>query len=218
MPTCFSELPKGYAGHRSASKMTVQQFLVMRTLSSPRSWNSFNPDDYGLGERYERAQQHLVVSGAFRSFLDSITNEIIKPIGVFEGLRSQQKEFQSRDLQTKYLRSDKTPVNAFMINFGLAISRVDPAPTSVWRHSKISLKANFGRVVGETDDRGFTAVTDGQLQDISTGRIKALVECKARNRRYAEPAVEMQETGLIVAWIRECPGDQQYAPNSCFKN
>ncbi|KAL4807444.1 hypothetical protein BDV18DRAFT_102424 [Aspergillus unguis] len=67
------------------------------------------------------------------------------------------------------------------------------------------LHGHFGLVHGETTQRGFSAVTDGQLQDISTGQIRAVVECKRAERETSDCRVDMQEAGIEVALIREYP-------------
>lgn len=48
--------------------------------------------------------------------------------------------------------------------------------------------------------RSFTAVTDGQLQDVLNKRVLALVESKREARQKHSPQVEMQETAEMVAW------------------
>ncbi|KAL2872281.1 uncharacterized protein BJX67DRAFT_339027 [Aspergillus lucknowensis] len=61
----------------------------------------------------------------------------------------------------------------------------------------LALLAGFGRVAGEDKERGFITITDGQVQEVGTGRTKALVECKANGRDLHESSVTMQEAGSL---------------------
>ncbi|KAJ9199508.1 hypothetical protein DTO021D3_5914 [Paecilomyces variotii] len=71
---------------------------------------------------------------------------------------------------------------------------------SEWNADRIPLRADFEGQAGS-----FTAVTDGQLQDIMSKRILALVECKRGERDKHSPQVKMQETAEMILWIKEYP-------------
>lgn len=53
------------------------------------------------------------------------------------------------------------------------------------------------------------AITDGQLQDLQSHEIKALIECKLEERDPHKPAVDMQEAAQLVAWIKKYPSGER---------
>ncbi|KAL5338920.1 hypothetical protein BJX70DRAFT_179812 [Aspergillus crustosus] len=71
------------------------------------------------------------------------------------------------------------------------------------------LRARFGTVHGRKRQRGYTSVTDGQMQSAATMNIEALVECKRSTRRESGIAVDRQEAAMMIAWIKEYPNAQR---------
>ncbi|PLN79316.1 hypothetical protein BDW42DRAFT_129025 [Aspergillus taichungensis] len=51
----------------------------------------------------------------------------------------------------------------------------------------------------------YTAITDGQVQHAVSYEIAALLECKKRQRVFHTPAIEIQETSQVIAWILKHP-------------
>ena len=90
-----------------------------------------------------------------------------------------------------------------MVSFLQALAMVAGLLGSEWNANRIPLRADFGNFGGQA--RRFEPVTDGQLQDVLSRRILALVECKRDERLRHSPQVEMQETAQMVAWIKEFP-------------
>ncbi|KAL1856032.1 hypothetical protein Plec18170_003900 [Paecilomyces lecythidis] len=74
---------------------------------------------------------------------------------------------------------------------------------SQWNANMIPLEAYFGSPRGQR--RAYTAVTDGQLQNLSSKEILAFLECKRGLRLKHSPQVEMQENAQAVAWVKEYP-------------
>jgi hypothetical protein len=183
---------------KSASKVTKPQILLYRTIFARKDGRQFNPANFGLGARYTNAQNLLQNSQDFQSYINAIQAGAFGGTGNFTPLREQQREVLECLSGTGMIltQKDESPVNATFINMLQAIGTVSPAIRARWRHTKIELIADFGR------GRSFSAITDGQLQDIQTGEIQAIAECKRDRRQKNRVKIDMQEASQIVALIR----------------
>jgi hypothetical protein len=192
---------QSYDNFKSASKVTKRQFLLYRTIFVKKAKRQFNPNVFGLGTKFTNAQTLLRGSRGFQSYISAIQTKSFRAKGQFTALREQQREVLECQSGTGSIltQKDESPVNATFINMLQAIATVSPTISARWRHTKIELTANFGH------GRSFTAVTDGQLQDIQTGKIRALVECKREIRANDSVKIDMQEASQIVALMRHFP-------------
>jgi hypothetical protein len=191
---------RGFDHFVSASKITQQQFLLFRTVITKKDPANFDAAAHGIGTEITTARGILQQSGPFQSYAQAIPNNGFQGSGDFSPLRKQQFEVSEPD-------KDETPVNSTFINMLQAIAETGPAPHCCrWRHTKQRFQAIFGY------DRGYTAVTDGQLQVYGTNAIQAIVECKSDTREGAfGMGVDMQEAAQIVAWIKchEAPANRR---------
>jgi hypothetical protein len=199
----------------SASKISREQFLLLRTIYEKNQTSAFNSARFGNLQEYQTAKQLLQASTDFQSYLTSIRTGTITATGAFHMIPEQQKEVLELTSNSANMlrRKDKTPINTTFITLLQAISRCDPTRTSRWRFSKLQFIANFGRV-RSGGRRLFKAVTDGQLQALANDRIIATVECKLNRRRVGTASTlrtEMQEAAQVVAWIKQFPGSNRRA-------
>lgn len=88
-------------------------------------------------------------------------------------------EYRAR---SKLTRRSESAVNTSLVSFLQALAMVTGPLGSEWNADRIPLRADFGGQVGS-----FTAVTNGQLQDVTSKRIPALVECKRGERDEHNP-------------------------------
>lgn len=97
----------------------------------------------------------------------------------------------------------ESTVNTAFLSFLNAISDLGPQPAQrLWTLARKKLVADFSTPQRE---RKLVAYTDGQLEDVVTGRILALFECKRTWRDNHSPKVDMQEVAEVVAWIKSFP-------------
>ncbi|KAH8702029.1 hypothetical protein BGW36DRAFT_356174 [Talaromyces proteolyticus] len=199
---------RGFRNFVSASKISQKQFLLFRTIFIKHGSRNFDAATFNLGQKFQQASSLLQSSLAFRTFLGAIRDNNFQGSGDFHPLRKQQREVlayssNSKDILTK---KDETPVNATFINMLQAIAEIVPSPRAQWHHSKIRLSPRFGY------GRGYSAVTDGQLQEKQNNRIEAIVECKSMARVGTHmKTIDMQEAAQIVALIKQYPGpERQY--------
>lgn len=192
---------QSYDNFKSASKVTKPQFLLYRTIFVKKAPTEFDPNVFGLGTEITNARTLLRRSRGFQSYITAIRTNSFGGMRQFTALREQQREVLECQSGTGSIltQKDESPVNATFINMLQAIGTVAPTIRARWRHTKIELTANFGH------GRSFTAITDGQLQDIQTGKIRALVECKREVRVKHSMKTDMQEASQIVALMRHFP-------------
>ncbi|KAL1886415.1 hypothetical protein Plec18167_000345 [Paecilomyces lecythidis] len=196
---------------QSGSKITEEQFLLFRTLF-PRTRRNFTPNRFGLNTFYQQANLFLV-NPDFQEYLVRITaggpsqahftqwtqNTLFKVPLV------QQRQITS----TKYGAGSKitqlteSAVNTSLVSFLQALAMLAAPLNSQWNANMIPLEAYFGSPRGQR--RAYTAVTDGQLQNLSSKEILAFLECKRGLRLKHSPQVEMQENAQAVAWVKEYP-------------
>ncbi|KAJ9203906.1 hypothetical protein DTO166G4_8522 [Paecilomyces variotii] len=180
----------------SGSRVTEEQFLLFRTLF-PLTRGRFDANLFGLSVEYQQAGVLLLGSADFQAYLQRISGgaTILRQWHqdtLFKvPLAQQQHAVLPGGL--KLTRRSESVVNVSIISYLQALAMVAAPISGEWSASRDSLQADFGR------ERRFTAVTDGQLQEVTTKRILALVECKRDQRLRHNPQVEMQETAQMVA-------------------
>ncbi|KAJ9371262.1 hypothetical protein DTO282E5_4117 [Paecilomyces variotii] len=191
---------------RSGSKVTEEQFLLFRTLV-PSVEHRFDPNVFGLAAQYSQAAGRLGGSLDFQAYLSNIgaTTTAINQWHLdtlFKVPLAQQRHVCSTTFRdrAKLARRSESAVNTSLISFLQALTMVAGLPTCQWNGDRIPLEADFGAPAGS-----FIAVTDGQLQAVTSKRILALVECKRWERHKHSPQVEFQETAQMVSWIKEFP-------------
>ncbi|KAK1148460.1 hypothetical protein N8T08_009465 [Aspergillus melleus] len=208
-----------YQGLRSGSKTTQTQFLLYRTICPKiKKPGDFNGANFNLAQNLATARARLAASQDFQDYL-AVVGTDNQPANVtrFEDVHEQQREvIRGLDNPDDPLKKhDEDVVNACFILMLQRILKTDsldgPLPmTKKWRLSKIRLTADFSttsqtrRGVASRQHR-YTAITDGQLQDIATGKIEAIVECKLRERKYHSPDCDMQEVSEALALIKQYP-------------
>ncbi|RWQ99683.1 hypothetical protein C8Q69DRAFT_494996 [Paecilomyces variotii] len=187
---------------QSGSRVTEEQFLLFRTLFPPTR-ECFDANLFGLSVEYQQAGVLLLGSADFQAYLQRISGGATSLSQWHQDtlfkvpLAQQQQAFLSGG--SKLTRRSESVVNASIISYLQALSMVATPISGEWSANRIPLEADFG------SGRKFTAVTDGQLQEVTTKHILALVECKRDERLRHSPQVEFQETAQMVAWIREFP-------------
>jgi len=169
---------------------------------NPRAFNSAR---FNLAVHTPQARQMLLNSNAFQNYLGAVGTNASQGLEEFKVPLLQQWEIlKSLSRAGNGLTGiDETSVNSSLISFLQAITGIDPAPSHEWRSSKIRLHANFGIVGNAVQPRQYVAITDGQLQDIHSGRINTIIECKSTSRNDHAPQVQIQEVSQIVAWIKQ---------------
>ncbi|KAJ9317239.1 hypothetical protein DTO271D3_2529 [Paecilomyces variotii] len=184
----------------SGSRVTEEQFLLFRTLFPPTRGH-FDANLFGLSVEYQQAGVLLLGSADFQAYLQRISATSLSQWHqdtLFKVPLAQQQQAVLPG-GSKLTRRSESVVNVSIISYLQALAMVATPISGEWSASRISLQADFG------SGRRFTAVTDGQLQEVTTKRILALVECKRDQRLRHSPQVEFQETAQMVAWIREFP-------------
>ncbi|KAL3478767.1 hypothetical protein BJX99DRAFT_256180 [Aspergillus californicus] len=156
---------------------------------SPADFDEYRPASRMSKEHFVvlRTITRKLLSGSndFQAYLIAVPDRTLAGRGDFGPLRKQQLEIiLPEETADKLGKRDESP-----------------------RHSKICLEAKFGHATGPT--RSYKSVTDGQLQDRNTIKIRAVVECKSMKRNDCSLAVTMQEAAMLVAWIREFPGNER---------
>jgi hypothetical protein len=204
----------------SASKISREQFLLLRVVTKELAKEEFDAEEFGLQNQISQAIQLLNKSEDFKSFLDVIKQRTVGGSGYFAPIRKQQREILETKTLSRPLEGppvfDETPVNTVLINFLQALQEITPDQEYCWRYSKAQLTAAFtpkekkhGSKRQKKEVRSFTAVTDGQLQHAESCRIKVILECKKNPRPACLPEVSMQEAAQVVAWVRQYPSDER---------
>ncbi|XHF96619.1 hypothetical protein AWENTII_000242 [Aspergillus wentii] len=194
-------------------EVTQKQFLLYRTICLAIEV----PDRLRISKfnyfRLRDAERILRESITFQNYILAISLGQTLGLGDFGLVLEQQLEIREVledpiKMQLKLTEFDESIVNTSLIYFLQALTRTIPPdtpnhPRCKWRLKKIALRAHFGNVNGQ--NHGFVAITDGQMQDITTGRIKAIGQCKKGRRQNHTPQVDMQEASELVALIMEYP-------------
>ncbi|KAK2755040.1 hypothetical protein FQN54_006568 [Arachnomyces sp. PD_36] len=195
---------------RSGSKITHEQFLLFRAICpDARHSNTFNEATHHLDMELLDARQYLAGSLAFQNFLIAIEQPATQTLEEFnrfdttllqlrEVMASSDPDPNDHELAV----TDETSVNSSLISFLQATAATIPGPEYQWRSARVRLTANFGT---PTNSNQYIAFTDGQLQHIVNKNILAIAECKRYERSSHQPAVEMQEVGQVVAWLKSYP-------------
>lgn len=160
----------------------------------------------------EQAQKLLEQSNGYRAYLNAIRKGAGGGTGHFSEVRKHQLEVLSRRENGGLLEMvDETPVNSSFIILLRALESVVPDCKYWWRWSKQRFSVNFSKTQPKKGQkrRGYTAVTDGQLHEVESSEIKALIECKLEKRDPCKPAVDMQEAAQVVAWIKKYPSEER---------
>ncbi|KAK2793345.1 hypothetical protein FQN52_001482 [Onygenales sp. PD_12] len=190
----------------SASKISIKQHLMLRTLQSKIYNPLFIPlVPLGLAQYHTAASKWLEEFPPYQRYLASIekTKDITPltdsdefDLGLFEIPRAQQ--LQVLNLlggQGGALKLYEETVNGALISFLSALSLKHPDRRgSEWVPTRLPFKVKFGKVEYE-------ARIDGYFGNIQTSSILVIVEAKAGNRENHETQVSRQEDAEIVAWI-----------------
>ncbi|GKZ36369.1 hypothetical protein AbraIFM66950_007403 [Aspergillus brasiliensis] len=169
----------------SASSVSYKQYLLFRTILPPITpMQQLNPWALGITPAAMNAATGMVNSQEFRDYLTYNTARLLHPGSPWAGdslfrLPAIQQQQAIAELAQPQQRNRQ------------------------WDSRRRLLKADFGT---PQHPRQYVAYTDGQLEDLLTQRILALVECKANLRRRHAPAVDMQEVAQLVAWVKQNPG------------
>lgn len=188
---------------QSGSCVNDEQFMLFRTLCpKPIDPDYFNPADYGLD--LTTASNTLAMSQGFQAYLNQVGTNNFRGLGEFGTTLVQQWEvLEGLRNRTDPLKcSDETPVNSSLISLLQALSLLPTTTNSEWRSTRLRLRGTFGYHnlrSGESPPQ-FVAITDGQLQDKQTGKIKSVIECKRYLREKMGKEVDMQEAAEVVAW------------------
>jgi hypothetical protein len=189
---------------RSASKITQDEYLILKVLWPKRLQSSKCKDKLNLGAVYDQAWDWLNTFQPFQVYLDSISHATapgVSDLGAFEVAFAQQCE--ARDLMRNPnplgLKSpNEDNVNASLISLLTAIFVKHPTVNATWTPQRAGLTASFrnGKIECQVD--GFLA-----LNANSSTRI--VVEVKPRSRQLCEPQVSMQEAAELVAAVTSGP-------------
>lgn len=207
---------------RSGSSITQEQFLLFRTICPKvETLSTFRGSNFNLAQNHIRARDILHGSADFQNYLDVLGTNKWQGIGKFERVLQQQYEiirgFENPEAPLIEHREDV--VNSSILLLLQTLLSLEDNPMREWRVSKRRLTADFNtasqfRHGTNSSLHRFVAITDGQLQDIVTDKIEAIVECKQGRRDKHSPKVDMQEIAEIVAWIKQYPdppsGGQQH--------
>lgn len=202
----------GFNDHHSGSQVTFRQFLTFRTLVIPHPAKEFDPAQWGLAQNFAIAAQELDGSQDFLSFINAMRHPPAQPTGDFSQIPKMYAEVtrEPNNLNAEKLqKADETPVNVSLICLLQAIADVPTKAVAEWRHTKVRFEAQFG-TLASGERRKMTAITDGQLQSRTSHEVRAIVECKRRARTPQNISITMQESALLLAWIKEFPR----SPNS----
>lgn len=194
---------------RSGSEITHEQFLLFRTLCPAAiPCCLFNSATYNLTMQMQQAQRILANSTAFQSYLLAVQNGTVQNLGSFAVPFAQQMDVirapNTRD-SNKLATIDENSVNFSLISFLQAVVGEHNFTDFHWTASRIGLVADFGIARGDGKRRQYKAVTDGQLQHLANCKIRSIVECKRRDRKFHTPQVETQEASEVLAWTKEYP-------------
>ncbi|GLA78065.1 hypothetical protein AtubIFM55763_010552 [Aspergillus tubingensis] len=149
------------------------------------------------------------MSHGFQAYLNQVGTNNFRGLGEFGTTLVRQWEvlegFRNRDDPLKC--SDETPVKSSLISLLQALSLLPTTTASEWRSTRLRLRGTFGSHnlrSGESPPQ-FVAITDGQLQDKQTGKIKSVTKCKRYLRDMMDKAVDMEEAAEVVAWVSQYP-------------
>ncbi|KAJ9262059.1 hypothetical protein DTO021C3_175 [Paecilomyces variotii] len=210
---------------RSASRVPIAQFLLLRIIYKSKDADEFDANDWGLSTHIATARQHLQYFFEFQAYLQNVALDAgVTQIGQLQGLqlgifelpREQQRHVQDF---SNYLgqrrptagstaldvlpKADEETVNFALVDFLQAICLKVPGVYSRWVPTRLQMKANFGRA-------SYIALLDGGLSIWGEPeKVNALVECKANRRIDVLPSVQFQEASQIAAWLM-----QEYRPAS----
>ncbi|PYH70372.1 uncharacterized protein BO88DRAFT_434568 [Aspergillus vadensis CBS 113365] len=193
---------------QSGSCVNDEQFMLFRTICpQPIHPDYFNPADHGLD--LTTASNTLAMSQGFQAYLNQVGTNNFRGLGEFGTTLVRQWEvlegFRNRDDPLKC--SDETPVKSSLISLLQALSLLPTTTASEWRSTRLRLRGTFGSHnlrSGESPPQ-FVAITDGQLQDKQTGKIKSVTKCKRYLRDMMDKAVDMEEAAEVVAWVSQYP-------------
>lgn len=194
----------------SASNVSYKQYLLFRTIlpaSVPKT--RFDPRLLGISHLMPTADQ--ILNGP--KFVDYLANipaywtqpnatwageDLFRTAATWQGhLNYEQK------MGTRFEGSKEASVNAAFLAFLTAIAALLDQPIKrQWSTARRKLTADFGTPQRK---RQYVAYTDGQLEEVSSHRILALVECKSGPRGRHSPGVDMQEVAQLVAWVKQHP-------------
>jgi hypothetical protein len=91
---------------------------------------------------------------------------------------------------------DEDTVNTSLVSYLAALTLKLPNVGSQWMPRRLALKSKFGNDEYEARNDGFLAFK-------STGKVQAIIEVKAGDRRDVSPEVQMQESAEMIAWIMD---------------
>lgn len=91
---------------------------------------------------------------------------------------------------------DENTVNASLVSYLAALTLKLPNVGSQWMTRRLAFKAKFGNAKYE-------ARNDGFLSFKSTGKVQAIIEVEAGDRKKVSPEVQMQESAEMVTWIMD---------------
>lgn len=205
-----------HTNFKSASEIDQTQFLLLRTIVKKYSIDQFNPEKFGLQDSMDKAKKMLKISTGFQSYLKAIEKDTMGGTGHFSEVRNHQEEllWTGADYGER-TKTDESSVNTPASVLLKSFQSVIPGGCRYsWRAAKMRFQATFVNKFAPPQSKhsqpGYTAFTDGQLQDRSHEYdVKALLECKPDSRCSVEPAVDMQEAAQKVAWIREYPSESE---------
>lgn len=198
-----------FTAFKSASKMAQKQFLLLRTVMTTQE--RLNPEQFGFQEKCEQAMRIIDSSDDFQGYLKDTEEGKNERRNIFYLLKKQQLEVLGQALSKKVgMRfHDEVIVNSTFMTLLVGISDLSKNCEFAWISSRVTLAADFSRGEEAKEDRKYSAITDGQLQHLSTHGIKVLVECKRYSRSKCPYKVDMQEAAQMVAWIKEHPGPER---------
>ncbi|OJJ48980.1 hypothetical protein ASPZODRAFT_23265 [Penicilliopsis zonata CBS 506.65] len=202
----------------SGSKISQEEYLLLKAI-----WETNEDTDISglaLGSHLASARQSLGQNLPFQAFIRGIRDVAagnrpnVSEMGIFQIPFTQMQEV----LHLSNLSAPKRPgksdpkakretrlrhqinediVNTAAISLLTAIT-VGSVEGAVWSPHRAPLYANFKRASMEAQIDGYLSV--GLLSQTSL-----ILEAKARKRAAHEPAVSMQETAEMVAWLMAKP-------------
>lgn len=108
----------------------------------------------------------------------------------------QQQAIRNEAEQVASRRACESTVSTAFVSFLQAITDLVSQSRRQWTAGRLRLRADFST---QRWGKQFVACTDGQLEETSSRRILALIECKQWRRQYHPPAVDMQEAAQMIA-------------------
>ncbi|GKZ34469.1 hypothetical protein AbraIFM66950_004744 [Aspergillus brasiliensis] len=193
----------------SASQVTRDQYILYRVLCpEPKPSYELDISQFGIPrDCINEAQTLLQDDECFKLYLQRIgTDNWAGPqpqLGAFKTVLRLQSEIRKGP---KFGDSyDEDTVNSALIELLNALTFIIADTTDWWRTYKRQFKFSWGEV------KGFTARTDGQLEDRNSQFVKVIIECKRRLSGQANHVI-MQEVSELVAWIKGRPSSPASGP------